>query len=157
MQKPFDHVSAQLGHSPGLPTNRNLKRLLLEHLGLNLDATFATNLFPFIKQGGISSTIPMRDLVRAAREFAIPQIEIVSPKIVVCLGMNTFNALRLASGMDAKYPMASAIASPFHAKGVRIWCQAHTGSRGQNSRGRAQVALDWDEMRVDLLRFPAGS
>jgi hypothetical protein len=86
----FDRQAAELGHTPSLPTNRNLVRLLRTHFKLELGDTFGTNLFPFIKTGNLSSGIPARDLHRVAREFAIPQIEIVAPKVVVCLGLVTF-------------------------------------------------------------------
>lgn len=42
----------------------------------------------------MGSNIAMADLLRAAEEFAVPQIEIIQPKIVICLGLNSFNAIR---------------------------------------------------------------
>ena len=135
-----------------LPTNKRLVELLRHHFGVELGDVYATNLFPFIKRGGISSSIPMGDLIRAAQEFALPQIQIVRPKLVVCLGLNTFNAIRIACGHSPARPMAEAIASPFTFDESRVWCQAHTGARGQNNRGRERVAEDWRKMRID---FPA--
>ena len=132
-----------------LPTNRRLVELLRQHLGAELGDVYATNLFPFIKGGGISSPIPMRDLVRAAQEFALPQIRIVQPKLVVCLGLNTFNAIRLACGHSPAQRMDEAIASPFTFDQARVWGQAHTGARGQNNRGRERVAEDWRRMQID--------
>lgn len=88
------------GHTPSLPTNRSLTRLLHAHFGQRLTDTYGTNLFPFIKSGGLSAPIRARDLEQAARDFAVPQIDIVAPRLVVCLGLRTFNALRKAIGVE---------------------------------------------------------
>jgi restriction system protein len=117
----------KVGHDPNRNTNKKLIRLLKEHFGVELEDTYATNLFPFIKAGNISTKIPLRDLRRAAEEFALPQIKIVRPKLVVCLGLDTFKALCLASGRKPPGTLASAIQSPFSIGGSMIWCQAHQG------------------------------
>jgi restriction system protein len=146
----LDPAARDLGHTPSLPTNRNLKRLLSNHLGLELQEVYATNLFPFIKERRMSSRVPFPDFVRAAREFAIPQIQVVSPKILICLGLNTFNAVRVASGAAPKKPMATAIISPMQLGSTPIRCQANTGARGQSNRGREQVEMDWSKMKAVL-------
>jgi restriction system protein len=135
------------GLTPTLPTNKRLVELLRHHFGVELEGVYATNLFPFIKKGGMSSSIPMGDLIRAAKEFALPQIRIVRPKLVICLGLNTFNAIRIACGHAPARPMDEAIASPFAFDESHVWCQAHTGARGQNNRGRERVAEDWRRMK----------
>jgi restriction system protein len=140
------------GHTPSLPTNRNLKRLLSVHFGISLAETYGTNLFPFIKSGGLSSAIPTRDLERAAREFALPQIDIVAPRVAVCLGLQTFNALRRGLGMVVMPTIDVAIGTPFSRGNTRIWCQAHPGALGQNGRNRGgvdRVSRDWTAMRID--------
>ncbi len=90
----LDSDCVRYGLTRTLPTNKRLVELLRRHFGVELGDVYATNLFPFIKRGGISSSIPMGDLIRAAQEFALPQIEIVRSKIVICLGLNTFNAVQ---------------------------------------------------------------
>lgn len=90
---PFDPERARFGHDPGRITNKRLKDLLHRHLRLRLEDTYGTNLFPFIKVGGMSAHIPASDLAKAAREFARPQVEIVGPRIVVALGSGTSRAL----------------------------------------------------------------
>jgi restriction system protein len=146
-----DEDCITLGYTPALPTNRNLIRLLQAHFGVSLRDIFATNLFPFIKPRHMGHAIPRRDLVRAAVEFALPQIRIVRPALVICLGLPTFNALREACGQPRVYPLAEAIRSPFLFEGARIWCQAHTGGQGQAMRnaGRAKVPGDWRRMKRD--------
>src|SRR6185312_1982768 len=83
--------SATLGHDPSLPTNRNLNRLLNKTFGLTLQDIYGTNLFPFVKPGGMSKCIRQVDLNAAARQFALPQVRIVNPKLLICLGLVTFN------------------------------------------------------------------
>lgn len=155
---------SELGRDPKLPTNKTLDRLLSDTLGLRLEDTYATNLFPFIKAGGLSARIPFADLVLAAKEFALPQIRIVAPRLVVCLGKNTFNAIRVAafqSGLTHKSDrcrtMGDAInaAFPIEVGGrkVAIWAQAHTGAWGQGTRNKGdpgRTSRDWMKMSRDV-------
>jgi uracil-DNA glycosylase len=100
----------------------------------------------------VTARIPPRDLVRAALEFALPQIQIVGPKIVICLGLATFSALRRACGETQCHTMDQAIASPFALGTARVWCQAHTGVLGRNNRNRGgvdRVSADWQRMKTD--------
>ena len=149
IRRGLDEDCIKLGYTPSLPTNRNLIRLLQTHFGVLLREIYATNLFPFIKPRHMGNAIPRRDLVRAAQEYALPQIQIVQPKLVICLGLPTFNALREVCGHSRVYPLAVAICSPFSFDGARISCQAHTGGQGQAMRNasRAKVPGDWWRMK----------
>lgn len=147
---PVDERVVEFGYMEGLATNRNLIRLLKEYLHVSMGEIFATNLFPFIKPGDMGQSIPRRDLVRAAEEFALPQIRIVRPRLVICLGLNTYNALRASCGHRPIENIATAIGAPFTFEDVRIWCQAHTGYWGQLQRGKKRVAQDWIRMREDV-------
>ena len=141
----------QSGRIPSLPTNRNLDRLLQDGLGLKLAQTYATNLFPFIKPGGMSAPIPMALLRKCATEFAIPHIQILHPRLVVALGLATYNALASALGGVAQKHLSAAIECPFEFESSTIWCQAHPGALGQNSRNRerpGQTTIDWEQMGI---------
>lgn len=83
----------RLGYTPSVGTNIKLIAYLKKYLDVDLGDTYTTNLFPFIKPGGMSANIPIRDMRRAAKEFTLPMIKIVSPKIVIALGRKTYNAL----------------------------------------------------------------
>lgn len=146
------NLTAEKGFTPSLPTNKNLIRLLQEHFDLPLHQTYATNLFPFIKPGAMNARIPVGDLTRSAREFAIPQIDIVAPRLVICLGLATYNGLRRALRMPRAKTLDEAIGHPFSHNGTRVWCQAHTGGLGQSLRGPLRVAHDWSAMRMDADR-----
>ncbi|HEY9877628.1 MAG TPA: uracil-DNA glycosylase family protein, partial [Leptolyngbyaceae cyanobacterium] len=144
----------QLGHDPKRQTNIKLIRLLKEHFGLSLHEIYATNLFPFIKLGGMSAALPSKDMLRAAEEFALPQLEIIQPKIAICLGIETFNALRRACGLKKTGKLEEAVNNPFLYQETMVWCQAHTSPCGQNTRnrsGKTKVSEDWAAM-ADYFR-----
>jgi hypothetical protein len=136
------------GYDSKLPTNGRLDKLLDEHFRLTRADVFATNLFPFIKTGGMSARIPPKDLVRAAKEFALPQVEIVGPQLVVCLGLPTFNAIRRAVGVKPVATVTAGVEQPLNHKGVRYWCQAHTGGLGTANRNRRGA----DGAKVDRVK-----
>jgi hypothetical protein len=157
LSRPVDHDAVRIGHTPTLATNRNLTKLLRETFDVDLADVYGTNLFPFIKPGPMSGPIPHRDLVRAANDFALPQIRIINPWLVVCLGLATFNALRQAAGgLSLSVSLPSAIESPFDFGRARVWCQAHTGAWGQYNRNRRTgvhfdfVSRDWQRMQADF-------
>jgi restriction system protein len=128
-------------------TDKNLISLLKEHFGLTLEDVFATNLFPFIKRGGMSTAIPRKDLVRAAREFGWPQIEVIAPRLAIALGLDTFNALCEGKGTERASGLERAISSPVDHGSTRVWCQGHTGGLGVRNRGgKVNVSADWAAM-----------
>jgi hypothetical protein len=150
LNRPIDSTLIEKGLDPTLPTNKNLERLLNTHLGLSLSDIYATNLLPFIKLGGMSAAIPMKILKLAATEFTRPQIDIVKPNMVVCFGLNTFNALLNSYAMKGYRTIGEAIEHPvFIGKGVAILCQSHPGQLGQNNRNKGgvdRVSEDWRRM-----------
>lgn len=145
----------KLGHTPSVRTNINLKLLLAEHFDVSLEKVYSTNLFPYVKPGAMNARIPAADLLRAADQFTIPMIEIIQPKLVICLGKDTFNALRKACGLHVVYSIEEAVNSSFLHGSTKIFCQAHTGQLGQNNRNRGginRVTKDWTLMRSELNR-----
>lgn len=149
LAKPLDDAMVKLGRNPALPTNKNLEALLRRFFGRELQDTFATNLFPFVKSGSISQKIPRNDLVAAAVQFALPQIAIVQPRLVICLGLVTFQALQCALKHPLTPTLSQAIAQPFSWNSATLWCQAHTGGLGRANRNRGRVdrvSSDWAAM-----------
>lgn len=102
-----------LGHDPERPTNRNLKHLVRHFLGVEICDLYVTNLFPFIKQGKISGAISRRATAFAATKYALPQIEIVGPALVVCTGLEPFNALRTSVGLNPVSRLRDALNETF--------------------------------------------
>jgi uracil-DNA glycosylase len=104
---------------------------------------------------GSEITIPAisgKDFARAACEFAIPQIDIVAPRLVICLGLKAFNGLRSALGTPRLKTLGAATDDPFSYGTIRIWCQSHPGQLGRMNRNRGgidRVSSDWARMRTD--------
>ena len=140
---PPDLKVAHLGFDAKFPTNANLDDLLQRHFGLTRKQCYLTNLFPYIKRGHASAAIPMKDLLWAAQTFTLPEIRIVSPRLVICLGVRTFRALSRAVGAKGLPTLDEAINSAFNYEGTTIHCVAHTGALGMNNRGKPQVGVDW--------------
>jgi restriction system protein len=135
-----------LGFDPDLRTNINLGNYLNKYLGMKFEDTFITNLFPFIKNGAMNASISHKDMVRAAREFAMAQIEIVKPEIVLVFGMNAFNALRVASGLKKVGNMDEAASAPFVIGESKVMFLPHPGQIGTNVRNKGgvnRVEKDW--------------
>jgi hypothetical protein len=141
-----------LGYKPSLKTNVNLSRLVRTHFSLELSEVFATNLFPYVKNGTLSKAIPQKVLERAAEAFALPQIEVIQPRIVVCFGLATFNAIRYVCGFRKVGNVSLGIHSPFTHRTARIFLQGHPGHFGQFNRNREgddMVTKDWEAMKME--------
>ena len=155
LRKPFNPDLVSLGHDPQLPTNRNLNRLLSTHLGIELDQTYATNLFPYIKQGAMSKSPPAGDLKKAAETYTVREIEIVAPQLVICLGLNVYRAIRKSLGVRPTGNLDTAIRSPFQIGEAQVWAQSSPGALGRANRNRGgvdRVAEDWRRM-ADAIRW----
>jgi restriction system protein len=148
-----------LWYTPTLATNQRLSRFLKYLEQDDPSKMFFTNLFPYIKSGGLSAGIPAGLMREMAEKYAKEQINIIRPKLVICLGLATYNALRSAYGFDERDSMKDAMDGEdggfFMVGSSQIWCQAHTGARGWSNRnkGRAvdangdrQVHRDWRRM-----------
>lgn len=140
---PFDAAAASIGYTPGLPSNRNLINLLSKHFSMTLADVYVTNLFVFIKQGGMNARIPMKDMVYCAQKYALPQIEIINPDLVICLGSSTYNALRRALGKPA-ISLKRGLKEPLFFKNIPIHGLSHTGGLGvANAGGLDAVETQW--------------
>ena len=145
MNLPMNPEKARLGRTPNYPTNKNLSRLLNQFFQRDLEDIYATNLFPFIKPGSISAKIYQQDLLRAAIEYAIPQIRIVKPKLVISFGKRTSIALKRATVNKPLKALKDEINKPYEFEGIWISPQAHPGGRGiSNQGGLAQIEKQWE-------------
>lgn len=152
LSAPVDQDRVTFGLDPTRNTNTRLQALLRRHFEMELRDTYGTNLFPFVKPGAMNAKIPRADLVRAAREFALPQIRIIRPVLAVCLGIGTYNAIAVAAGQQSGATVTDAVAKPFNVGMTRVWCSAHTGPLGINRRGIDTVNADWAAMADDFRR-----
>ena len=135
------------GYDPNQATNKNLAKLLCTHFKhLEIAETYGTNLYPYIKPGAKDNYIPKEDLLKAANKFALPQIKIVDPKLVVCLGISTFNAVRKACKLKNVNIVEEGIKKPFSLYNSQVWLQTHPSPQAQNQRGKIKVNEDWKRM-----------
>ena len=146
LREPILEARYTIGHDPTRMTNIRLKQLLKNHFGFELHDIYATNVFPFVKLGRMNASMKRNGLVCAAKEFALPQIEIIEPRFTICLGKTAFNAIAAAAGHSLARSLDAAIASPFIFKNTRIWCLPHPGQQGTNIRNKGgvdRVSQDW--------------
>ncbi|MET4386409.1 uracil-DNA glycosylase family 4 [Bradyrhizobium sp. F1.4.3] len=144
LKKPRVSEQRKYGQSRGLRTNVNLCSLL-QNMRLDFGETYATNLFPFIKKGPMNARIRDRDMDYCAREYAIPQIEIISPRIVVCLGKSAYEAI--CRSLNEECRLFKQAFQPEHCinhRGIEIYGLPHPGSWGiRNGGGIEAVHKKW--------------
>jgi uracil-DNA glycosylase len=144
LREPINYHRVEHGYDPDVVTNKNLQRLLKEHLGKQFSDVYATNAFPFIKPGRMNASIPEDDMKLAVQEFLLPQIEIIEPQIVICLGLDTFNAVRVSCGYEEVRPLDAAMEASFDFCCSRIVAVAHTGHWGTTNRKKRGFLPDED-------------
>jgi len=161
LERAFNQEMADLGYDPRLETNKILFEYLKKYMNLEFGETYATNVFPFIKSGGMSAKIPRRVLIKAAADYALPQIAIVSPRMVVCLGIGTFDAIFAAlaekngQGKTRRlswgdYERAHSVTK--HDQ-TEIYGVTHHGNHGKIKR-KNKIDAEWKKLarRLDELR-----
>jgi restriction system protein len=150
---PKNEEIKRLGQTFDLETNQNLRQLL-RRMNLDFENTYATNLFPFIKSGRLDTPISAADMTLCASRYAIPQIEIVAPKMVVCLGKKTFDAI-LRALRQPTIPWTDALQG--HRTlldDIEIYASPHTARWGiMNAGGMRRVHEIWERLAACLLRL----
>ncbi|MGA2624710.1 MAG: uracil-DNA glycosylase family protein [Bacteroidota bacterium] len=146
LNNPFNPKMAELGYDPSTPTNTNLIKLLRQVYGLDLHEVFITNLFPYIKKGSMSARIPQKDLDKAFEEFCKSQINIVRPKLVVCLGKQVYHTFFKNNSQKGRYSVGHYFIPEGYS--YTAYYQCHPTNRGVNSRGGLKnVMKDWRKMK----------
>jgi uracil-DNA glycosylase len=140
---PIDNDAVSIGYTPSLPSNKNLIDLLSNNFGKTLSEIYITNLFVFIKRGGMSARIPTKDMVYCTNKYGLPLIDIIQPKMVICLGSLVYNSFRIALN-SKKIPLKNSLTTPlFYNKSI-IYGVSHTGGLGvANAGGFAAVREQW--------------
>lgn len=98
LTEPINSVIQAHGRMPTLLTNIRLEQLLHRVLGMRLCEVYATNAFPFVKLGGMSASLRTSDVRKAAQRFAVRELELAEPRLVIALGVVAHTAL-LACGV----------------------------------------------------------
>jgi uracil-DNA glycosylase len=147
-----------LGYDPRLQSNKNLHRHLKASFNLTFKDVYASNVFVFIKPGGMSSRIPNKLMDYSAKTYAIPEIEIVRPRIVICLGALTFRCLkRNCDTMKSFTDSPMSVENPHFTLQRTMFVHApHPGSWGtKNAGGPLKVSKTWMEFPKMLRSFLA--
>jgi len=136
----------RLGYTPSLATNLNLHTLLKKHFGVPFKDVYATNLFVFIKPGTMSARIPARLFDYSALNYTSKEIEIVSPKLVICLGSTTYARLTKVMSGKAK-DWKESLTSPNKYLNSYVIGVPHTGGLGTaNVGGLEKVDKIWSKV-----------
>ncbi len=89
-----DNEIQEYGRTLELGTSKKLEHLLNKFFNLKIEDTYATNVFPFIKEGKISEHIPIGDIRKSANIFLKREIEIVKPNLILALGNLAYSGLK---------------------------------------------------------------
>jgi len=136
------------GRDENLATNKNLDSILSK-FDIRFSETYATNLFPFIKPEGMSSKIPWNDFKLAGKKFLLPQIDIIEPKLIVCLGQNVYNFFLELNGLKPS-KFSKDILDLTYYRNIPIKAVYHTGSLGsKNAKGKS---LSYWELALRFLK-----
>lgn len=155
----------ETGQDAWLQTNKKLKVLLKNHFALEFANTYATDVSVFIKPGKMSGDVPMSDLLYCAKKYTLPQIAIVQPRVVLCLGAKTFNSVRAAiperqrmKWSEAQLPSSHTIYKGSETYGIyegsEIYGVPHTGGQGiANARGNENVDRIWKQLSEQFRKL----
>ena len=122
---------------------------------LEFRQTYATNVFVFIKKGAMNAKIRRIDMLYCAKQYALPQMEVIAPKMAICLGRSTFEAIR--DSLDKERPVFAEAHKSEHRinhRGTEIYGVPHPGSRGtQNAGGKLRVLEIWRILANRLIEI----
>ncbi|EOB1205625.1 TPA: hypothetical protein ACX6RS_001182 [Photobacterium damselae] len=171
LSQPLNRNLIHYGIEPSFPTTRNLEQYLQRYFQLSVAQTYGTNLFPFVKPGAMAGNITIGELIQAAEQFTLEEIEIIAPKVAVCFGVATYNALLRAAKEQNRLKDTSlkpvknlnqAIEQPFllsFSSKVKVWicAQSHPGGLGRACRNKGKVdrvSQDWQQMAQFVKQIP---
>jgi hypothetical protein len=96
------------GRLPTLRTNVRLEALLIRIFGTTLSGVYATNAFPFVKQGSMSAPLRQCEVLRSVRQFTYKELRIAEPRIVLALGSVAYKAISYAGIECVRVPHPAA-------------------------------------------------
>jgi uracil-DNA glycosylase len=155
LNRPRCPEQRKIGQTWNLPTNRRLRDFLEQHMQLDFCKTYATNVFPFIKKGAVSARIKPIDMHYCAKEYAVPEMEIVAPKMAICLGKSTFEAVQLSLGEEPRqFAEAFLPECRINYHSTEIYGVPHPGSWGiRNAGGMERVHERWRILAKRLIEL----
>lgn len=120
---PRDPRIEALGRDPDRITNQRLEVLLSSVFGTSLNDVYATNVFPFVKPGTMSASIPQALVYSSAKTFTAEELMIAKPKLVLALGKVAQRAMHKVgiACLNLPHPAARRLDLSGH---ERIWRNA---------------------------------
>lgn len=140
------------------PTDKNLVTLF-NSLGFDLklakDTTvpgqfFFTNAVLCMKQGDSQSAIKQEWFHNCATNFLKPLIELIRPKVVICLGRKAYYSVMYAYNMEKKdfHAAVSSWEPDLISSGIKVFAVYHCGAIVTNTHRKLDVQIhDWQRIR----------
>lgn len=149
-----DMVQYEKGHDPRLPYNKLFFRILEDFFNIKFKDTYSTDAFVFIKPGNMGTKIHHHDMYLSAREYVMPQIDIIKPKTVICIGGSTHTALRKIFGLPYKAVKSSLDDEPIVYNKTKIIVGTHLGARATSSLGGLTEQMRiWENIAIRCKKF----
>ena len=139
----------------GNTTNENLQKLL-SSIGIQVkrprdsqtQVAFFTNLILCLKHGGLQESVEDQWMTTCAREFLLPLVGIVQPKVVVALGLDVTKTILGAYNLKHRKSWAMSRLmeeGPYWLnKDMRLFPVYHCGAKGVNmNRPLEKQFADW--------------
>lgn len=162
---PEKYIKTFYSPNNGIVTDRNLKILFNNQKGLHYDLDkeqpdlFFTNLIPWYRKEGVKiSGFKRAWLTPAVKEYFRELVEILEPKVIICLGKNTYHGVLDSLGLDKDNLMKQSYntflnsgknyrcyktASDFKCK---VFAMAHCGGLGVRNRCIDKQVDDWRQV-----------
>lgn len=149
LDNPANAKYGELGRDPTLVTNKNIENYL-ELFSLTFGDTYATNAFPYIKSGNLSAKIKNHYFRKAVVDFLVPQMDVIRPKMVICLGSLVYNELRRYRALrPALIRFGHECGVDFD--GSKLFGVYHPGGLGTASAGgSSEASKQWRKLSIDF-------
>lgn len=142
------------------PTNVTLTKLL-EYIGVRIwiadknqvdrGELFLTNAILCLKPGNMRSKLRDIWIETCSKNYLKEQIDIVSPKIIICLGKIAFDSLLMAIGHNIRYERYRDVVEKKGGFSFRGWPRVfpvyHCGSNSNMNRPCPAQIKDWENIR----------
>lgn len=145
-------------HKYEYPSNKNLQALLTiirkdpghpnkPNKGQKL---FFTNCVMGLKGGKMSSNFKTKWINQSRENFLQPLIELIDPKIIICLGGMATKAVARIYGFKSESMKNYVNISPIRKENKLIFPVYHTGGLGIRNRSIEQQIQDWEKIKRHL-------
>lgn len=140
------------------PSNKNLRKLLQS---IDRDPghpkkptknhkLFFTNCVMGLKDGSMSANFKDKWLKNSRIYFLKPLIEIINPKIIICLGTKPALSISKIFGFKMEVLNKMIQKNPISVKDKIIFTMYHTGGLGIRNRSFQNQTDDWEKIKVYL-------